>query len=574
MTRRLRDPSGRRRRSLAAMAALLAPAALAAQEPAAPLASCEGLVVSAVDVEPEPPHIVGADAPWLWRAVGRVVLQQQTTRPGVVRDFLRLAPGDRCTDRDRTESERILRAQPFIADAEVRAEADGAGGVRVVARTEDDLPLVVSGRFRDRGLRALSYGNANVLGQGRLVVGRWERGYAYRDGFGAELVDHHAFGGPNVAAVTAWRAPLGHEVEATLAHPFYTPLQRVAWTAGYRTQESWTALRRRGASSVTLPSQRDQWSAGGVVRLGGTGRGVFAGALAFHSRFEPVRDPVVVTDVGLVDADDTAPLERFGELSTTHVAGVVGVSALSFLRVEGFDALEGPQDIGRGIQVEAAVDPGIGDGQFYAGDVYAGAGSRHWFVGARVEAEGRRPDDVGGWHDVVAGGRLAWYVKSGPRRTFVTSAEYAGVWHARLPHQVTLADRRGGLRGYRDTDYAGGRRAVLRGELRRVLGGIPRLATLGVAGFAEGARLWAGDAPYGVSTNTKGSVGVGLLAAAPRQSRRMLRADVAYPLVRGGGAEWELRVTATSAARGFWREPAEVARLRASALTASLFNWP
>jgi hypothetical protein len=253
---------------------------------------------------------------------------------------------------------------------------------------------------------------------------------------------------------------------------------------------------------------------------------------------------------------------------------VVGASALSFLRVEGFDALEGPQDIGRGLQVEAAVDPGLGSGQFYKGDVYAGTGTRHWFLGARAEVEGRRPDDAAGWQDVVAGGRVAWYVKPGARRTVVASAEYAGVWRSRLPHQLTLADRRGGLHGYRDADYAGGRRAVLRGEYRRVVAAVPGLATFGLAGFAEGARLWAGDAPYGATTNTKGSVGIGLLAAAPRQSRRLFRADVAYPLVRGGGAEWELRVSATSALRGFWREPAEVARLRTSALSASLFNWP
>ena len=37
--------------------------------------------------------------------------------------------------------------------------------------------------------------------------------------------------------------------------------------------------------------------------------------------------------------------------------------------------------------------------------------------------------------------------------------------------------RRGGLRGYRDTDYAGARRAVLRGEYRRVVASVPSRLT-------------------------------------------------------------------------------------------------
>jgi hypothetical protein len=555
-----------------AIAMLLAPAAVSAQD--STLASCEGLVVTAVDVEPEPPRIVGCDAPWLWRAVGRVLLQQRTTRPNVVRDFLRLEPGDRCSERARAESERVLRAQPFVADAEVRAEPDGAGGVRLVARTEDEIPVVIGGRVSGDRLTGVTFGNSNALGQGRLVVASWRDGDAFRDGVGLRLADYHAFGGPNVAALRLERAPLGHDVDASLTHPFYTPLQRSAWTAAYRTQESHDEFRRVGAEPISLPARRERWSAGGVVRLGGPGAGVFGGALAFGDRVERIGEPVLVTDRGLVEADDRLLAERFGTVGRTHVAGVVGLSALSFLQVQGFDALLGSQDVGRGIQLEAAADPGIGDGQFYSGDLYAGTGTRHWFVGARVEAEGRRPDDAEGWRDVVAGGRLAWYVKPGPTRTVVTSLEYGGTWRARLPYQVTLAERRGGLRGYRDTDYAGARRAVLRGEYRRAVASVPRLATLGLAGFAEGAKLWAGDAPYGVTTNTKGSLGLGLLVAAPQQSRRMVRADVAYPLVRGGGAAWEVRVTATSVARGFWREPGDVTRMRASALSSSLFNWP
>lgn len=562
----------RRAPCVALAAALLAPAAVGAQD--STRVSCEGLVVSAVEIEPSPPRIVGEDSPWLWRTLGKVLLQQRTTRPEVVRDFVRLEPGDRCSDRALAESERVLRAQPFIADAELRAELDGAGGVRIIARTEDEIPVVIGGRVSGDGITGVTFGNANLLGQGRLAVASWRDGGVFRDGFGLRLADYHVFGGPNVAALRLQRDPLGHLVDASLSHPFYTPLQHSAWTAAYRTQERYDGFRRLGVEPISLPLEREQWSAGGVVRLGGRGQGVFAGALAFGDRFEPLGAPVLVTDSGLVAGDDPLLAERYGTVTRTHVAGVVGVSALDFLEVQGFDALLGTQDIGRGVQLELAADPGIGTGQFYSGDLYAGTGTRHWFVGARMALEGRRPDDQEGWRDVVAGGRAAWYVKPAPTRTVVTSVEYGGAWRARLPFQVTLAERRGGLRGYRDADYAGARRAVVRTEYRRVVGSIPQLAAFGLAGFAEAAKLWAGDAPYGVTTGTKGSLGLGLLVGAPEQSRRLVRADVAVPLVRGGGAGWEVRVTVTSAARGFWREPDDVARMRAAALSSSLFGWP
>ena len=563
---------GRRAAVPLAIVALLAAAPLRAQDSTVVL--CEGLVVSAVDVEPEPPRMLGDDAPWLWRVLGKALLQQRTTGPGVVRDFLRLEPGDRCSERARAESERVVRAQPFFADAEVRSVPDGAGGVRIVVRTVDDLPLVIGGRLRGNRVTAISYGNGNLLGQGRLAVASWQQGEAFRDGVGLRLADYHAFGGPNVASLRLERAPLGHDVDASITHPFYTPLQHSAWTASYRIRESYDRYRRRGDEPISLPAQRERWSAGGVLRLGGPGKGVFAGALAFGDRFERLGEPVLVTDSGFVDDDDPLLAARYGTVSRTNVAAVLGVSALSYLRVEGFDALVGPQDVGRGIQLQAAADPGLGTGQYYSGDLFAGTGTRHWFLGTRVELEGRRADDADGWHDVVAGGRVAWYLKPAPTHTIVTSVEYGGVWRSRVPYQLSVADRRGGVLGYGDTDYAGGRRAVLRSEYRRVVASVPRFATFGLAGFAEGAKLWAGDAPYGVNTNTKSSLGLGLLAAVPSQSRRLLRADVAYPLVRGGGAEWEVRVTATNALRGFWREPGDVQQLRSAALASSLFNWP
>lgn len=252
----------RLRAALVAAVALLLPGAVAAQD-AAP--SCDGRRVTAVVVEPQPPGVISG-GPWLWQAVGRVLFQHRTTRPHVAADVVRLREGDACSEAARAESERILRAQPFLADAAVRAEPDDAGGVRLVVRTVDEIPLIVGGRVSGERLTGVHFGNANVAGHGWLAAARWQQGGAFRDGLGVRLGHYHLLGGPNVAELRLERAPLGHAAEAAFAHPFYTPLQRLAWSVRYRADERYEPMLRRGAPAVSLPAERERWGAGRVAR--------------------------------------------------------------------------------------------------------------------------------------------------------------------------------------------------------------------------------------------------------------------------------------------------------------------
>src|SRR4051794_25088383 len=112
--------------ALGALLAGLAPTLLHAQGAApAPLPAlvnvpCNGLVVSSIDIQPGRPPFEGTASRWrhLARAVG---LHHTTTREGVIDAFLLLDVGQVCTEERRAESERLIRDQPFIADAQVRA---------------------------------------------------------------------------------------------------------------------------------------------------------------------------------------------------------------------------------------------------------------------------------------------------------------------------------------------------------------------------------------------------------------------------------------------------------------------
>ena len=79
--------------------------------------------------------------------------------------------------------------------------------------------------------------------------------------------------------------------------------------------------------------------------------------------------------------------------------------------------------------------------------------------------------------------------------------------------------------------------------------------------------------PFGITSPVKASLGLGLLAAVPR-SKRLWRLDLAAPVSADADAKgWEVRLS-TTRVRGFWREPHDVARVRAAAAPSTIFTWP
>ena len=176
---------------------------------------------------------------------------------------------------------------------------------------------------------------------------------------------------------------------------------------------------------------------------------------------------------------------------------------------------------------------------------------------------------------MVGSTRTALYLGEGPGTLLILSDEYSGGRFSRLPLQLTLGDRRGGIRGYRSSGIAGERRNVARAELRHSRRAVVRGADVGVGAFGEVGTLIAGDAPYGW-TGSRYSLGLSLLAAYPTRSKRLYRADLAIPLTRSGegGGRIELRFTSEDRTTRFWEEPQDVARARTGELPSTLFAWP
>jgi len=334
-------------------------------------------------------------------------------------------------------------------------------------------------------------------------------------------------------------------------------------------------LRGEDIDPLSLDVDRRSWELNAVYRIGGGRNGVFAGAQVAGDHIEPADTGVVITDTGFVDDPDTTLAPRYSNQDRALVGAILGARALRFFKAEGFDALEGAQDVANGIQAGGIVGRGVGSsnkGWFVGSQVYAGAGTPRSFVGMQASVEAGRVD--GDWTDMIAEGRIAWYSRPSKRRTRIASVEYSGAWNTTVPFQLRLGADRVGIRGYEDSETAGGRRAVARLEERFVFPGIAKYLGFGGAAFIDAGKMWAGDVPFGQTVNPRVGAGIGLIFAVPRSSRKNLRVDLTAPLVSDGGSHWGVNVTIRSGRPRFWRPAPDLARARSAAQTPTVFGWP
>src|SRR5690349_11710303 len=89
--------------------------------------ACTGQRVNDITIHAFAPTIAALRSVPVVADIARSV--HATTRPDLIRRYLLMARGDTCTELRRSESERILRAQPFLADASVLAYPADSGAV-------------------------------------------------------------------------------------------------------------------------------------------------------------------------------------------------------------------------------------------------------------------------------------------------------------------------------------------------------------------------------------------------------------------------------------------------------------
>jgi hypothetical protein len=542
--------------------------------------TCKGERVTRIDIDANPPFRINGNTIWQ-RGARFASKQHMTTRDAVIRRYLALQLGDACTELRRAESERILRAQPFIADAAVVAYSDGAGGVVLNVTTVDEVSLIVGLGLNGKSphVRSFLLGEDNLMGSGIHAEGQWKHAN-FRDIYAGKFVDYQFLGRPYQMRVEGGRRELGSDWRSELSHPFLTDLQRISWRTTAGSSTGYFYFRRPGAQPAALRVGRSWSDVGGVIRFGPPlGRlALLGGSVSFEDE-NPSSQPELIQFPLKTPDTSTALINRYSKHQTSRVNALWGVRNVRFLRVSGFDALEGTQDLRTGLQVATLVGKGVTilrgkeNDLFGSTEIYAGVASPFSFMAVDIAGEGRRAEN-GDWDGVLAHGRGAVYLKPFNRHTVISDLTWSGGWRQRIPFQLTFADRDGGLRGFRSSDVGGAKRLVARTEDRYLIGRYKQFASIAAAGFFEAGKIWAGDSPFGVTTPVSAVAGFSLLAAVPPQSRRTFRADFAFP-VRGVGRHGvEVRMTVTDITRTFRLEPRDIFSSRERSVPATVFNWP
>lgn len=506
-----------------------------------------------------------------------------TTHTEVIRRFLLLRAGDACDELRRAESERILRAQPFIAEASVRAIPDPDGGVRLVVQTTDEVAIVLGLAVKagPQPFRFVRLGDGNVAGRGTYVAADWRDGGPFRDGYGGRVADNQLFGRPYTLVADGRVTPLGSDWNTVMTHPFYTDLQRIAWRARAGANDDYVQFRNDENSSHALRLTRNYFDVGGIIRVGPPGRLSLFGASVSGDDERPGTIPVLVTTRGFAADTNQELAKRYTDHRIARVNALWGIRDIGFAQVTGFDALTGTQDLAVGFQLGMMFGRSLSvlgsrdDDMFLSADAYVGQVGRNNALRVQVQAEARRDNTAATWDGILATSRAIEYVKLHPRHTTTLSAEFSGGWRQRIPFNLSLSDPDGGLRGFSGSNTPGGQRLVARLDNRVFIGRPFNLADVGVAAFADAGRLWAGDIPYGVDTPVLSSVGLSLLGSAPIRSARVWRVDLAYvtrPEV--GGRRFQLRVSNTDKTTFFLAEPSDIGATREKTVPSSIFRWP
>jgi hemolysin activation/secretion protein len=461
---------------------------------------------------------------WVYRAANALHLE---TKASVIRKFLLFHEGDPYNPERLDETERNLRALPFIKAASVLAHPPHDGLVDVDVRTQDAWTTQPSVSIGNKGgvtTYEFSIEEKDLLGLGRQVslsygkdVHRINRAVEYRD---------PCLFGPYWSTEVVYSNNSDGEQEALrVARPFYSFLSPWAVDAVVNRLTQNERIYTDGVESSIFHNAHREYSFSygqAIFASDARARRVTVGFQALEDEFRtlPDRPDDVIPD----DRNFRYVLLRYEDVGNDFIK-VNYVNRDS--RFEDFN-------LGRSFAITGGVSPSAFGVPSTTGLIRA-QGTEGWrlsqssFVMAGLSYETRI--DHGPKNEILSG--YATYVRkfnTVPLQTFVSRFQFDLGWNLDRDVQF-FADGANGLRGYRLYSFEGNRRLIWNLE-HRVFSGreFLQLFSLGAAVFFDtGTAVPEGRALK--LSEFKSDVGVGLRVAISRASANsILRVDVAYAL--------------------------------------------
>lgn len=442
------------------------------------------------------------------------------TREHVVRRELLFAKGERVDEEALAQTERNLRALPFLRRARVEAIPidDHRVLVRVTAAdswsTHPELRLAKVG---NEWVWGFGVRERNLLGHGKQLSVLRDSGLD-RDETFVFYGDPRFLGSRVATGFLLAEASDGHRMRVSAVRPFFAIDTPWSFRFVFENFDRLDPLYRAGERIDELRHVRRS----GEAELARAVRRTATSAVRLHLGYFNAED-----DVG-----DGADVRRFGVVR-------FGVSTVShdFVKLTHLNRFERPEDINLGSQASAFVGvstPELGgeDQTSYFYVVGARRGFRlnpDGFLLSSASWQARRRNDRLENHFTVF--RLDFVQKLAPKKVILAKT----VLHYGRHLDPEIQIRRGadnGLRGYPVRQFNGNRSFLTSVEGRWFLADeIGRLVSVGVAAFADSGFAWPEGQPMALR-DLRSNVGVSLLLGSNRisASRPGVRFDFAYAL--------------------------------------------
>jgi hypothetical protein len=449
----------------------------------------------------------------------------RTTRPQVIRRQLLFAPGDPLDPEAIAESERLLRANRYLYEAEIRAVRQSGDRVDLEVVTRDVWTLrggVSLNRAGGENSTNFSLQDANFLGTGKDVT-LWRTSDVDRDSTLFRYRDPNLFGKRGELHLSVADYSDGDAQRLELERPFYSLDTR--WTAGLKV---WAfnridPLYDRGQIFERFRHRHDF-----AQLYGGLSRGRAEGrAHRFLLGIDVERDRFDFQPGG----DSTSLVPENRDLRWPWI-GYEYVED-GFVTERNLDQIRRTEDLNLGTQLRVRLgwsSPDIGADRerlMFAASADAGwRPGRRQLVLASLRGSGRYKDSA---EDVLFSARARYYLRHWGEQVFYAGLE-ADVARALDTESQLLLGGDSGLRGYPLRFLSGDRRLLLTLEQRFFSRReFFRLFHLGAAVFFDAGSAWHEDSL--AERETLRDAGIGLRIGSSRSGGgSMIHLDAAFPL--------------------------------------------
>jgi hypothetical protein len=464
---------------------------------------------------------------WLYRLMNKLHI---VTREKTVDDQLLFQPGDSFDPRVIAESERILRANKYLWDAEITPSLDADGNVDVKVWTRDVWTLTPEITLsRDGGENRTVFGieESNLLGRGQRVL-IFREDNVDRSSNSFEFYDRQIGSSWVSVGLSLADNSDGHANRLYIVKPFHALDARGAGGVDALEDDRITTLYDLGDEAAEFRHQRRRFQL-----FGGHSKGVIDnwvsrwtyGVVYDDNRFSEPRDPDP-------DLQIIVPADR------KLVYPFLGFEILEdrYEKSSNSNQIDRAEDFYLGTRLAVTLgwsDTGIGadrDALVYAVDANMGFGTLKKRA-LLLSGFARGREESGNTANSTVGLDASYYWRQSDKMLFFSSFSTTIGHNLDIDHPIEIGGD-SGLRGYPLRYQAGDSRLVMSVEQRYFTDWYPfRLVRVGAAVFADVGRVW-GDNPQGApNLGWLRDVGIGLRFAPTRLgSTKVFHLDLAFPL--------------------------------------------